>query len=116
MEKLKRKEQGITLIALVVTIIVLLILAGVSLNLVSGSNGILGRATNAANKNNKAKVAEEVELAMAELQMEYYQARYVDGTTSGSFADYAKAKLESTNGSCNIKVMEVIWTIQFERN
>lgn len=93
-----RTVSGITLIALIVTIIVLLILAGVSLNLVSGSDGILGRATNAVNKNNEAKVAEEVELAMAELQMEYYQARYVDGTTSGSFADYAKAKLESTNG------------------
>ena len=60
------------MIALIVTIIVLLILAGVSLNLVSGSDGILGRATNAVNKNNEAKVAEEVELAMAELRMEQH--------------------------------------------
>ena len=97
MKKLKQ-SKGITLIALVVTIIVLLILAGVSLNLVSGSDGILGRATNAVNKTNEAKVAEEVELAMAQLQMEYYQARYAEGSTSDSYAKYAKEQLESASG------------------
>ena len=40
-----RKMRGITLIALVVTIIVLLILAGVSIQLIGGSNGILNRAS-----------------------------------------------------------------------
>ena len=42
-EKNKRKfnEKGITLIALVVTIVVLLILAGISINLVLGENGII---------------------------------------------------------------------------
>ena len=47
-----RKMQGITLIALVVTIIILLILAGVSLQLIGGSSGILSRATGAVDKNN----------------------------------------------------------------
>ena len=36
-----RKMKGITLVALVVTVVVLLILAGVSLNLVLGENGII---------------------------------------------------------------------------
>ena len=41
----KRKSQrGITLVALVITIIVLLILAGISLNAVVGENGLLERA------------------------------------------------------------------------
>ena len=39
-----RKNQGITLIALVVTIIVLIILAGVSISLVLGDNGIITKA------------------------------------------------------------------------
>ena len=39
-----KRERGITLIALVVTIVVLLILAGVSLNLVLGNNGIITKA------------------------------------------------------------------------
>lgn len=47
MEKLK--EKGITLVALVVTIIILLILAGISLGMVTSGDGILGRAKNAAN-------------------------------------------------------------------
>ena len=44
-----KKERGITLVALVVTIIVLLILAGVAISLTIGQNGIFQRAQNAAN-------------------------------------------------------------------
>ena len=43
MEKLK-KNQGITLISLIVTIIVLLLLAGISLNMLADNNSILNRA------------------------------------------------------------------------
>lgn len=43
-----KKEKGITLVALVVTIIVLLILAGVAISLSIGNNGIFNRAQNAA--------------------------------------------------------------------
>lgn len=42
-------EKGITLVALVVTIIVLLILAGVTINLVLGNNGVIDRAKYATN-------------------------------------------------------------------
>ena len=48
-KKVKLKEQGITLVALVVTIIVLLILAGVTINMATSGTGIFGRAKNAAN-------------------------------------------------------------------
>ena len=50
---IKNRETGITLIALVITIIVLLILAGVSISMLTGSNGILTQA-------NKAKVVTEI--------------------------------------------------------
>lgn len=43
-----KKENGITLVALVVTIIVLLILAGVAISLTIGNNGLFTRAQNAA--------------------------------------------------------------------
>ena len=43
-----KKERGITLVALVVTIIVLLILAGVAISLTIGQNGLFKRAQNAA--------------------------------------------------------------------
>lgn len=53
-----KKENGITLVALVVTIIVLLILAGVSLSMVFNQGGIFNRAQNAANKWNHAATNE----------------------------------------------------------
>ena len=49
LRKIKKQVKGITLIALVVTIIVLLILAGIALNLTIGENGLFTRAQNAAN-------------------------------------------------------------------
>ena len=52
-------KKGITLIALVITIIVLLILAGVSIAMLTGDNGILNRATEAKNKTEQAQKDEE---------------------------------------------------------
>ena len=49
-----KKNKGITLVALVVTIVVLLILAGVSINLVLGNNGIIARAKEAETKSAEA--------------------------------------------------------------
>ena len=46
-----KENKGITLIALVVTIIVLLILAGISITMLTGQNGILNRATEAKVRN-----------------------------------------------------------------
>ena len=64
-EKFKQK-QGITLIALVVTIIVLLILAGITIAMLTGQNGILNRATEARDANGTAQIDEQVKLAVAE--------------------------------------------------
>ena len=49
-----KKQKGITLVALVVTIVVLLILAGVSINLVLGDNGIVKKAQEAKRKSGEA--------------------------------------------------------------
>ena len=51
---LRKTEKGITLVALVVTIVVLLILAGVSINLVLGNNGIIAKAKDAETKSAEA--------------------------------------------------------------
>ena len=50
-----KKNKGITLVALVVTIVVLLILAGVSINLVLGNNGIIAKAKDAETKSAEAR-------------------------------------------------------------
>ena len=57
-----KTNKGITLIALVITIIVLLILAGVSIAMLTGENGILTQAQNAKNKTAEAEAEERADL------------------------------------------------------
>ena len=69
LQRVKRQIQGITLIALVVTIIVLLILAGVEISLTVGDNGLFRRAENAADTWQEASEREAIELAVAGMQI-----------------------------------------------
>ena len=55
-----KEQKGITLVALVITIIVLLILAGVSISLVMGENGVLGQAANAVDATELGSVRDEL--------------------------------------------------------
>ena len=64
-EKRMKNQKGITLIALVITIIVLLILAGVTIAMLTGENGILNKATTAVNNTTDAELKEAVRLAVA---------------------------------------------------
>ena len=63
-----KKNKGITLVALVVTIVVLLILAGVSINLVLGNNGIIAKAQEAKTK--QAEASENDLEGMSDLEDE----------------------------------------------
>ena len=84
-EKLKRKvysnQTGITLIALVVTIVVLLILAGVSLNALFGDSGIIKKAQDAQNKMDQA--VENDQKGINEL------SNWLDSKTNGSTGEDA---------------------------
>ena len=82
-----KSNKGITLVALVVTIIVLIILAGISINLVLGDNGIITIAKKAKENTELAKIKEETELN--EL---YYQLE-VEGSNSGNLPYDSLAKL-----------------------
>ncbi|MCI8637238.1 MAG: hypothetical protein HFJ36_05335, partial [Clostridia bacterium] len=65
--KVKNEEKankGITLIALVITIIVLLILAGVTIATLTGENGVLTKVQTAKNKTNEASVREKAQIAV----------------------------------------------------
>lgn len=69
-----KEQKGITLVALVITIIVLLILAGVSISLVVGDQGILTRAQTAVGSTEQATADQEIQLAMDSAQMAYTDA------------------------------------------
>lgn len=80
-------QGGITLVALVVTIIVLLILAGVTILYVMSDNGIFGKAQTARTDTNESVVKEVLTTAIIEAQAEHY-----DPATAASVADAAAAK------------------------
>lgn len=77
-----KNTKGITLVSLVVTIIILLILAGVSINLLAGDDGILRKAQDALIANNVADAKERVNLKIAEYKTDYYNSVYVQKKTS----------------------------------
>jgi hypothetical protein len=62
-------NKGITLVALVITIIILLILAAISIQALTGS-GLFGKAKDAEEETTKAQLKEEIELAIQEIHME----------------------------------------------
>ena len=69
----KMKNRGITLIALVVTVIVILVLAGISISMLTGENGILNRTAEAKEKTNDSQDLEYLKLKATEALMDYYQ-------------------------------------------
>lgn len=95
----QKNNTGITLIALIVTIIVLLILAGVSISLITGSNGILAKAENAVSATNEATIIEEVQLAISEGTMEYYLE-----SEAGDLAQYLAEKFSPYEAGSGAKI------------
>ena len=73
------QNNAITLIALIITIIVLLILAGVTLNMVMGDSGIFSKANQAKNKTEVAQYEEELRMCVLEIQAD----EATNGTTFG---------------------------------
>lgn len=88
-----RKNRGITLIALIITIIVLLILAGVSIATLTGDNGILTRVQDAKTQTEEAEDIEKIGLAITEAQIgeNGYQELTTDSLESAFIKDGTKA-------------------------
>ena len=84
MKNIFKQRKGITLIALVITIIVLLILAGISISMLSGDNSILQKATDAKINTDNANEKEQIQIVVL-----------------GSYNDNAKLEVATVNS--NIK-------------
>lgn len=92
-----KNNKGITLIALVVTIIVLLILAGVSIAMLTGQNGILNRASDAGESTAVANAKEKVTLAINEAITDYYKDTYTGSEATTTLYSASKAALDKLN-------------------
>ena len=98
-----KNNKGITLVALVVTIVVLLILAGVSISLVLGQNGLISNAKNARNKTLEAEETEETRLNTATDYIKQTAGVSASGITA---EDYGKAV---TNYNADGKTWEIFY-------
>lgn len=102
-----KKNNGITLIALVITIIVLLILAGVSIAMITSQDGILGKAKDAKAKNEIGALMDDIAVKASELQADYYEKAYVDGNASVKAKTVTAYIVEGlTNYNTNVEVTE----------
>ena len=95
-EQINKKEKGITLIALVITIIVLLILAGVAIAMLSGENGILKKAAEAKTNTDEATAKEEKILSSTELQIHFSTENKKRNTAYGYISNIEKGEKVSS--------------------
>ena len=93
------KNRGITLIALVITIIVLLILAGISLSLTLGENGILTKAREARIAQRDAEIEEELKMAYAGFKTAQMSKQITEKNIYKAQVDYVKTKMEERYGN-----------------
>ena len=77
-----RKENGVTLVALVITIIVLLILAGVTISMVMGDDSIINNAKTAADNTDKQTAFDAVSMACLNLSTKALGEKYANGNSS----------------------------------
>ncbi|MBO4293063.1 MAG: type II secretion system protein [Clostridia bacterium] len=82
-----KQQKGITLIALVITIIVLLILAGITIAMLTGSDSAPAKANEAKQKQDIGAAKDQVYMVAQNAQLEYYDTTYVKaGATAASGA------------------------------
>ena len=103
--KLKKANKGITLIALVVTIVVLLILAGITISLVFSENGIIKKAQEAANKTQEAIENEQAQMN----ELADYMGNMLNEIDGGD-------STENTTGPNGKPLVETLTEIQTNNN
>lgn len=96
-----KNQKGITLVALVVTIIVLLILAAITINAVMGENGLISKARNAAKISQEASEKEFISMAYGKCAIE---AANGDGIVTGEMIQQA-LQTDKENLQCTVDIV-----------
>ena len=95
---MKTKEnKGVTLIALAVTIIIMLILAGVTISTLTGNSGISSNANQARIQNELAQYKEQMELYLAEKKVENFDF-FIESFFIGMFFFFFDGKSKCWKG------------------
>jgi Tfp pilus assembly protein PilE len=100
-----KQQKGITLIALVITIIVLLILAGITIAMLTGSDSAPAKANEAKQKNDIGAAKDQVFMIAQNAQLKYYDDTYVK---AGSTVESGATNLSSANTAAGTAVATAI--------
>ena len=114
---IRKKQQGITLIALAVTIIVMLILAGVTIAALTSESGIINQANTAKETNKVAKTEEESRLEYSNLILEKQMDGHGETTELSDVIERLEENGYETvekDGKNNIKIGEYYYEIKLE--
>ena len=117
MQKFKSKTSGITLIALIITIIVLLIFAGVTISAINGNENTMEKANEASQKHNISTAKDEISLIAINTKTQAMGTAYVEGSVAPQEASTSvgqaviNAVLEkngTNNGNVSIEVVQAV--------
>ena len=108
MNKLKmdlKSREGITLISLVVTIIILIILASISISMILGNNGLLNKTQTASDETKKSQATETMNLKITNIQISSYtetQSKYCSTSRNGYSSCSSSRTCSLSGGSGNV--------------
>ena len=115
LKKCGKSNKGITLIALIITIIVLLILAGITINALTGSDSAPAKANEAEQKNDIGTAKDQIGITAVNAKTEAYETAYVGNSVTSTAAsttvgqaviDEVKAYNGKTQGKASIEVTQ----------
>ena len=109
-KKGKQKNNGITLIALVITIIVLLILAGVTIATLTGENRVLTKAQTAKENTVETTEKEQLKLALSEVNMK----EYIPSDNEDEEYDWLQTELDNIVGKDKTYIVSIMCGYDFE--
>ena len=98
-----KNQKGITLVALVITIVVLLILAGVTISMVLGPNGVLTNSRKAKENSARGTANDALSTALSSLSTDYY----ANGISGNMLAQVTKSNLEAILTGYEITVGDI---------
>lgn len=105
-ENLKNNKNGITLIALIITVILLLILAGITINIATKEDGIIAMANQAKEEQLKANVIEKVSIMLSEYLADRYtnNKKLIEFLNEKKEAGIVQSVTDNNNGTYTIEI------------
>ena len=106
-----KDSKGITLVVLVITIVILIILAGVSINLVLGQDGLIGKAKKGSDIYSQQQAKEKLELILADMQVDKIDNKEYNQN------EYLTSQIEKNGMTVNGDIVSVNeWKFEIDRN